>query len=128
MSKRIAHTKPARSGAKDVDKYIARVPEPARSTLKQIRTLIRSIVPPEATETISYRIPTFKYSGFLIAFAAFEGHCSLFPGGTLVKAFKKELKGYTTAKGTIRFPVDRPPPATLVRKLVKARLAQKRTR
>ena len=108
-----------------VDEYLAGVPEPARTTLQRVRTAIRSTVPPEATEAISYHIPTFKYKGPLMAFAAFSNHCSLFPmSGSLLEAFKNELKAFQTSKGTIRFPVDKPPPAALVKKLVKARIAE----
>src|SRR5882724_12070282 len=111
---------------KDVDEYLAGVPEPARSTLNKVRAVIRSAVPPETTEAISYRIPTFKYKGSLIGFAAFSNHCSLFPmSGSVIAAFKNELKGFQTSKGTIRFPVDKPLPAALVKKLVKARIAEK---
>jgi uncharacterized protein YdhG (YjbR/CyaY superfamily) len=106
-----------------VDEYLAGVPEPARSTLERVRAVIRSVVPPEATEVISYRIPMFKYKGMLVGFAAFSNHCSLFPGA-LPEAFKDELKGYRTSKGTIQFPVDKPLPAALVKKLVKARMAE----
>jgi uncharacterized protein YdhG (YjbR/CyaY superfamily) len=82
-------------------------------------------VPPETTEVISYGIPTFKYKGPLFAFAAFSNHCSLFPmGSSVIQAFKDDLKDFQTSKGTIRFPVDKPPPAALVKKLVKARIAQ----
>ena len=110
---------------KDIDEYLAGVPEPARSTLNKIRGAIRSAVPPEATEAISYRIPTFKYKGPLIAFAAFSDHCSLFPmSSSLIAVFKDELKGFSTSKGTIRFPVDKPLSAALVKKLVKARIEQ----
>jgi len=110
---------------KNVDEYLAGVPEPARSTLKKIRAVIRAAVPPEATEAISYRIPTFKYQGPLLGFAAFSKHCSLFPmSASVIEAFKKELKDFHTSKGTIRFPVDRPLSAALVKKLVKARIAQ----
>lgn len=109
----------AETGSKAVDQYIAAVPEPARSTLKKIRGLIRSAVPAEATETISYGMPTFKYKGFLIGYAAFANHCSLFPGA-IVGAFKNDLKNFETSKGTIRFPVDEPPPAGLIKKLLKA--------
>ena len=104
-----------------VDEYLAGVPEPARSTLERVRAVIRSVVPPEAVEVISYRIPMFKYKGMLVGFAAFSNHCSLFPGA-LPEAFRDELKGYPTSKGTIQFPVDKPLPATLVKKLVKARI------
>jgi len=109
---------------KDIDEYLAGVPEPARSTLQKMRATIRSVAPAEATETISYRIPAFRYNGVLIWFAAFSDHCSLFPTGAIIEAFKKELKGYPISKGTIQFPVDKPLPAALIRKLVKARVAQ----
>jgi uncharacterized protein YdhG (YjbR/CyaY superfamily) len=107
-----------------VDEYLAGVPEPARSTLNKIRAVIRSAVPPEATETISYRIPAFKYKGVLVWFAAFSDHCSLFPTASVIEAFKSDLKGFSTSKGTIHFPTDKPIPAALVKKLVKARVAQ----
>jgi len=109
---------------KNVDEYLAGVPEPARSTLNKIRAAIRSAVPPEATETISYRIPAFKYKGVLVWFAAFSDHCSLFPTASVVEAFKNELKGFSTSKGTIHFPTDKPLPISLVKRLVKARVAQ----
>ena len=109
---------------KNVDEYLAGVPEPARSTLNKIRAAIRSAVPREATETISYRIPAFKYKGVLVWFAAFSNHCSFFPAASVVEAFKNELKGFSTSKGTIHFPTDKPLPAALVKKLVKVRVAQ----
>jgi len=109
-----------------VDAYLAAVPEPARSTLSKVRAVIRSVVPAEATETISYGIPSFKYKGSLVWFAAFSKHCSLFPGSkAVIKMFEKELKVYPTSKGTIHFPVDRPLPAALVKKIVRARMAEK---
>lgn len=112
-----------------VDEYLARVPEPARRTLNKVRTVIRSVVPAEATEAISYGIPMFKYKGLLVGFAAFSKHCSLFPTSIAVmKTFEKELKAFQTSKGTIRFPLDEPPSAVLVKKLVKARLAEKERR
>jgi uncharacterized protein YdhG (YjbR/CyaY superfamily) len=117
-------TKVRSTAPRDVEEYLARVPEPARSTLLEVRAAIRSAVPPEATEVISYRIPAFKYKGPLLWYAAFSDHCSLFPTAAVIAAFKNELKGYTTSKGTIHFPVDKPLPERLVRKLVKARVAQ----
>ena len=111
---------------KAMDEYLARVPEPARGTLNKVRAAIRSAVPSEATEAISYRIPTFKYKGPLVGFAAFSNHCSLFPMSVAVmKALRNELKSFQTSKGTIRFPLDKPPSAAFVKKLVKARLAEK---
>jgi len=110
---------------KDVDEYLARVPEPARTTLSKLRTTIRSAAPPGATEAISYRMPTFRYRGPLIGFAAFSDHCSLFPmSPAVLEKFKDELRSFSTSKGTIRFPLDKPPPAALVKKLVKARIAE----
>ena|SRR5947209_6586271 len=109
-----------------VDDYLAGVPEPARSTLEKVRAIIQSVVPPETTEALNYRIPTFRYNGGLIAFAAFTNHCSLFPMSLAVMAqFQDELKRYETSKGTIHFPVDKAPPAALIKKIVKARLAEK---
>ena len=110
---------------KSVDEYLAGVPEPARRTLNRVRAVIRSAAPPETTEVISYRIPTFRYKGALLGFAAFPNHCSLFVmSGSVLEGFKDQLKDFHTSKGTIRFPVDKPLPAALVKKLVKARIAQ----
>jgi uncharacterized protein YdhG (YjbR/CyaY superfamily) len=109
---------------KNVDEYLVGVPEPARSTLNKIRAEIRSAAPPEATECISYGMPAFKHKGVLVWFAAFSDHCSLFPTASVIEAFKNELKGFSTSKGTIHFATDKPLPAALVRKLVKARIAQ----
>jgi uncharacterized protein YdhG (YjbR/CyaY superfamily) len=109
----------------DVDEYIARVPEPARSTLKRMRAVIRSVVPPETTEVISYGIPTFKYKRGLVAFAAFTDHCSFFPlGSSVLDSFQEELKQFRVSKGTLHFPLDKPLPAVLLKKLVRARIAQ----
>ena len=112
--------------ARDVEEYLAGVPEPARGTLNRVRAAIRSAAPAEAKEAISYRIPTFRYKGPLVGFAAFSNHCSLFPmNPAVIEAFRNELKDFDTSKGTIRFPVDKPLPAALVKKLVKARIAEK---
>ncbi len=111
---------------KNVDEYLAGVPEPARSTLNKVRAVIRSAVPPEATEAISWGMPSFRYKGALLGFAAFSNHCSLFPmSSSVMETFKNELKDFHTSKGTIQFPVDKPLPAALVKKLVKARIAEK---
>ncbi len=108
-----------------MDEYLAGVPEHAGSTLNKLRAAIRSEVPSEATEVISYRMPAFKFRGkILVWYAAFSDHCSLFPGGSLTNALKDELKGYHTSKGTIQFPLNKPVPTALVRKLVKARIAE----
>jgi len=109
---------------KDVDDYLAAVPQPARGTLNRIRAAIRSAVPPEATEIISYGIPAFKHKGVLVWFAAFSNHCSFFPTASVIEAFKNELKSYSISKGTIQFPTDKPLPAALVKKMVKLRIGQ----
>src|ERR1700736_6947246 len=111
--------------ARTVDEYLAGVPEPACSTLKHIRAVIRSVVPAETTEIISYGIPMFKYKGMLVGYAAFKNHCSLFPTGSgVIKKFENELKDFPTSKGTIRFAVDKPLPAALLKKIVKIRVAE----
>lgn len=108
-----------------MDEYLEAVPEPARSTLLKVRAMIRAAAPTEATEVISYGIPTFRYHGGLIGYAAFSKHCSLFPmNAALIDQFQDELAQYRTSKGTLRFPVDKPMPAALVKKLVKARVSQ----
>jgi len=108
---------------KTVDEYLARVPEPARGTLNKIRAAIKAAAPKDATETISYGMPAFRHKEVLIWFAAFADHCSLFPTGAMIDKFKDDLAGYTISKGTIQFPVNKPLPASLVKKMVKARVA-----
>ena len=107
-----------------VEEYLAAVPEPARTTLAKVRAVIRSAAPAAATEGISYGMPMFKCNGMLVGFAAFTDHCSLFPGASPVEAFKAELVKYRTSKGTIQFPMDKPLPAPLIRKIVKFRVAE----
>ena len=117
-------TAKGKAGPKNVGEYLARVPEPARSALSKMRAAIRQAAPREATETISYRIPAFKHKGILVWFAAFSDHCSLFPTAALIEQFKKELKAFSTSKGTIHFPLHKPLPVALIKKIVKARVAQ----
>lgn len=92
--------------------------------LNEIREAIRSVVPAEATEVISYGIPAFKHERVLVWYAAFSDHCSLFPTSAVIEEFKDELKGYVTAKGTIHFPLDKPLPLGLIKRIVAARLKQ----
>jgi uncharacterized protein YdhG (YjbR/CyaY superfamily) len=87
--------------------------------------MIRAAAPKEATERISYQMPSFHYRRALVAYAAFKEHCSFFPmGSSAVEEFAEELKGLRTSKGTIQFPLDKPLPKALVAKIVKARVAQ----
>jgi uncharacterized protein YdhG (YjbR/CyaY superfamily) len=109
---------------KTIDAYLASIPEPAHSTLQKVRAAIRSALPPSATETISYKIPAFRHGQIVIWFAAFANHCSIFPTARLIEMFKKDLAPYTLSKGTIQFPTNKPLPAALIKKMVKARLAQ----
>lgn len=109
---------------KTVDQYLLRVPEPARSTLNKVRATIRSVVPKETEEVISYGIPAFKNKKVLVWYAVFADHCSFFPTAAVIAKFKDELKGYKISKGTIQFPVGKPLPATLLKKMVKARLSE----
>jgi len=122
-AKRSSPAKP-RSAPKTIDAYLAGVPEPAHTTLQKVRAAIRSALPPSATETISYKIPAFRHGEVVIWFAAFAKHCSLFPTGRIIAMFKDDLKPYTLSKGTIQFPTNKPLPASLIKKMVKARLAQ----
>jgi uncharacterized protein YdhG (YjbR/CyaY superfamily) len=113
------------AGKAEVEAYLANVLEPARTTLGKIRAMIKAAAPAEAAELISYGIPSFRYKGALVAYAAFKKHCSFFPmGSSAVEEFAEELKGYRTSKGTIQFALDQPLPAGLVEKMVKARVAQ----
>ena len=109
----------------NVDEYLERVPEPGRGTLEKIRAVIRANAPKETTEGISYQVPAYKYKGMLIGFAAFSDHCSLLVmNPSVISGFTEELKKYTTSKGTIQFPLDKPLPASLLKKIIKARVAQ----
>ena len=112
-----------------VEAYLAGVPEPARSTLEAVREAIRSAVPADATECISYCMPAFRYQGVLVSYAAFKDHCSFFPmSAAMLDDFAEEVKGYRTAKGTLQFPLDKPLAKTLVKKLVGARVVQNKAK
>jgi uncharacterized protein YdhG (YjbR/CyaY superfamily) len=110
-----------------VDDYLAALPEEARATLEKLRKVIKAAVP-MASEVISYQMPMYKHHGMLVGFAAFKDHCSFFPGANPVATHKDELKAYQTSKGTIRFPIGKPLPAALVKKLVKTRVAENEKR
>ena len=110
-----------------IDEYLAGVPADKRQALEKLRATIHAAFP-RAEETISYGVPAFRLDGTVIAwFAAASKHCSFFPGGVL-EPFEKELAGFETSKGTVRFQPDRPIPTALVRKLVKARIARAATK
>ena len=109
---------------RSIDDYIAALSKQQRAALEKLRGAIKSAAP-QADECISYDIPTFRLVGkMLVSFAAWADHCAFYPGAYPLRVHKDELKGYDANKGTIRFQADLPLPATLVRKLVKTRIAQ----
>lgn len=125
-TKTVHHKATGRAKKKDktVDEYVAAIPAACRKTFNQLRVAVRSAVPSDAVEVISYGIPAFKTNKVIVWFAAFADHCSLFPTGSIIAAFQDDLQKFHTSKGTIHFPLDKPVPAALVKKLVKARVAQ----
>ena len=107
-----------------IDEYLAPLSDEKRATLEKLRTAIRSAAP-KAEECISYQIPAFRLGGrLLVAFGAATNHCAFYAGAFPIQAHKDELGAYDTSKGTIRFQARSPLPATLVRKLVKTRIAE----
>jgi uncharacterized protein YdhG (YjbR/CyaY superfamily) len=109
---------------KTVDEYLARVSDDQRVALQRLRKTIRAAAP-AAEECISYQLPAYRLNGMLVAFGATANHCAFYPmSASTVAAHREELKDYDTSKGTIRFQPDNPLPASLVRKLVKARIAE----
>jgi len=111
--------------AQEVDQYLQGIEEPKRSTLETLRRTILEVVP-DAEQVISYRVPAFRVRGKTIAgFAAFKNHLSYLPfSGSVLPQFAEELAGYTMTKSALHFPVDRPLPKTLLRKLIAARIAE----
>jgi len=107
----------------NIDEYIAGFPEPIQAKLEKMRRTIRKAAP-QASETISYQIPTFALEGNLVHFAAFKSHISFFPTSSGIEKFKRELSGYKGSRGTVRFPLDQPIPLPLVAKIVKFRVAE----
>jgi uncharacterized protein YdhG (YjbR/CyaY superfamily) len=105
----------------NIDEYISNFPENIQEKLKNIRRVIKEAAP-QAQEAISYGMPAFKLNGNLVYFAAFKDHIGFFPTSSGVSAFKKELLPYGTSKGTIRFPLDKPIPFELIKKIVKFRI------
>jgi uncharacterized protein YdhG (YjbR/CyaY superfamily) len=111
--------------AEDVNEYLRGIEEPKRSTLEALRRTILEIVP-DAEQVISYKVPAFRVDGRIVAgFAAFKDHLSYLPfSGSVLPELASELEGYTMTKSALHFPVDRPLPKTLVRKLIAARRSE----
>lgn len=115
----------AKVSAKAVDEYLRGVEEPGRSTLQTLRNVILEILP-EAEQVISYRVPAFRVRGQTVAgFAAFRHHLSYLPfSGSVLGRLTDALDGYTMTKSALHFPLDRPLPKSLVKKLIDVRLAE----
>jgi len=110
-----------------VDEYIALAEPKAKKALKDIRKTIKSAAP-KAEEVISYQIPGYKYHGMLVFFAAWKNHISLYPAPWSADSLKKEMSVYEGSKGTIKFPIDKPMPLALIKKMVKYRMKQNEER
>ena len=112
---------------KTIDEYMADFPAQAQAVMQRMRDLIHEIAP-EATEKISYGIPTFVLGQNLVHFAAYEHHIGFYPASSGIAHFEEELKEYETSKGTVRFPLDKPIPYDLVRRITEFRVAENRAR
>jgi uncharacterized protein YdhG (YjbR/CyaY superfamily) len=113
---------------KTVDQYLEALPPEERAALEKVREAIRSAAP-EAEEKISYRIPMYTHHGHLVGFAAFKNHCSLFVTDSEVpERFAKELEPFRINHTTVQFTVDKPLPTALVKRIVKARVAENEAR
>jgi len=114
----------SRSTAASIDEYITAFPPQTQRVLDELRALIRSSAP-GVTERISYAIPTFDLNGkHLVHFAAYAHHVGFYPASSGIAAFKEELKPYKSAKGSVQFPLDRPLPTDLIRRIVAYRVAE----
>ena len=117
-----------KTGARTIDEYLAALSNDKRAALEKLRKTIRAAAP-KAEECISYQIPAYRQDGMLVGFGATGNHCAFYlMSSSIVEAHKEELKDYDTSKGTIRFQADKPLPVGLVRKLVKARIAENAVR
>ncbi len=113
----------SRSTATSIDEYIAEFSPETRKVLEELRALIKASAP-EATEVISYAIPTFDLNGHLVHFAGYDRHIGFYPTGRGIEAFKEELAPYKSGKGSIQFPLGQPLPTDLIRRIVEFRVAE----
>lgn len=111
---------------KTVDEYIAAQPAGVQPVLRQIRIAVHEAAP-QAQEVISYNMPAVRQNGILVWYAAFKNHIGFFPKTSFMDVFKRELAGYETSKGTVRFPLDQPMPFDLIKKIVKYRVKETAT-
>ena len=117
----------SKAGFASIDEYIADFPPEIRDKLSQIREVIREAAP-EATEKISYQMPTFDLHGNLVHFAAFKNHIGFYPAPRGIEAFKEELAAYKGAKGSVQFPLDRPLPLDLIGRIARFRAEENKER
>ena len=110
-----------------VDEYIMQFPQQVQRILQEMRRLIKDIAP-EAEEKISYQMPTYYLHGNLVHFAAYKNHIGFYPTPSGIEAFKEELSSYKSAKGSVQFPINRPIPFDLIRKIVAFRAAKNRSK
>lgn len=105
-----------------IARYLEMAPAPARKMLEEIRAIVRAAAPAETTEVFSYGMPGFRYKGSLLWYGAYKNHCGFYPGSPpMIASLAEELKGFKTSKGAIQFPLEKPLPAALIRKIVKLR-------
>ena len=107
-----------------IDEYVSTFPEEVQEILEELREAVRESAP-DAEETISYQIPTFKLKGNLVHFAAFKNHIGFYPTPSAINEFKEELSEYETAKGSVKFPIKKPLPIDLIKKMVEFRVKEK---
>lgn len=115
--------KKSRKQFETIDEYIATFPKDVQGTLEKIRQSIKESAP-NAEEVISYQMPAFRLNGILVYFAAFKNHIGFFPTSSAVAEFRKDLSQYELSKGTIRFPLDKPIPFDLIKKIVTFRVRE----
>ncbi len=110
-----------RKQSKNIDEYISGFPKNIQDILEKLRQVVKESAP-DAQETISYGMPAFKQKSVLVYFAAFKNHIGFYPTPSAIEAFKEDLSPYETSKGASRFPLDKPIPYDLVKKIVKFRV------
>lgn len=115
--------KPTKADINSIDQYLHGFPEEIQNKLSELRSTIK-FAAPQAIEKISYRIPTFYYNGNLVHFAAFKNHIGFYPTSSGIREFKEQLNRYKASRGTIQFPLDKPLPLKLIKKIVEFRVKE----
>ena len=123
IKKEVISMKTQKTDNTSIDEYIKRFPENVQAVLSELRSVIKQAAP-ESVEKMSYQMPTFFYKGNLVHFAAFKNHIGFYPTPSGITAFKEELKGYKSAKGSVQFPIDKPLPLNLIKRMVEFRVKE----